>query len=36
MIMARRKRRKTKKWGKLGAPHSAKRKRWMKKISKKR
>ena len=25
-----------KKWGKIGAPHSAKRKRWLRKISRKR
>jgi len=25
-----------KKWGKIGAPHSAKRKRWLAKIRKKR
>jgi len=31
-IMGKRK----KKWGKIGAPHSAKRKRWLKKIRRKR
>jgi len=30
------KRRKGKKWGKIGAPHSAKRKAWMRKIRRKR
>jgi len=28
--------RKGKKWGKVGAPHSAKRKAWLKKVRKKR
>lgn len=30
------KRKKAKKWGKIGAPHSAKRKRWLAKIRRKR
>ena len=34
--MARRKRRKTKKWGKIGAPRSAKRKRWLAKLRRRR
>ena len=34
--MAKRKRAVTKKWGKIGPPHSAKRKLWLKKIRKKR
>jgi len=30
------KRKSGKKWGKIGAPHSAKRKAWLKKVRKKR
>ena len=34
--MAKRRKSKKKKWGKIGAPHSAKRKAWMRKLRKKR
>jgi len=34
--MARKKTRKTKKWGKIGAPGSRKRKLWMRKIRRKK